>query len=680
MPTAIRCVAFALIAWVLCLPADAQRRGKQQNTRKFKPGDEIEYLWVSKWYPGTVLEVDSTGVAIEYIWGSSPRREKVDAFKLRFAWEAKAFTPMRFWSDESKNFRIRASAIDIKDGHVLLHKEDGDEVSVPIAKLSSSDQRMLKQFQEKAGPRIPTLPELSEFRRQSSGWSAPWSEATDLSGVAADPSPAFASVPMKGVGFAAFNNFEDLIRVEPIGGSDGWMLAGTVSSFDAPSRILWASLTAGKIKRMQLLPAGERLAAVDPPNRQIISVHKEGPRLTLWNADPTMPEAKPIKSWVSLSKDQWGSWNNWTEFVGKNRVIHEWGNHQYVVWDTENNEEVYNIKQESFFSAKPTLSPGKKYLALPEDNRVRVIEAATGNTLASLDVQGGSTAGVGFHPAGDRLAVLTRSQLAVWTLGSSSEPQRYRADTVGTPFAAHVEWVDDHSLLIDRSILYDTRYELPVWSYTAKTFEVQKDSWGEKTQTVLGGKLCYSVKIDNGRDHAFIVGAVELPGPGVRESLQGLDPESLYIIRRGHRVAIEVNCGTHNSEVQAALMKQIADNGWVFDPNSDTVLSSEMGRSKTQTVEYRSMHGGGGAQSVTTTPYFSTMKLTYQGKTAWQHGGGSGGAPSVMFLKKGELAQARANEMQRPYPGFFRDVDVPEKIFDPSKKRGIGSSLIAVAG
>lgn len=424
-----RCLVCSCVLTLLCSVADAQRRG-QASERKFNPGDEIEYLWGSKWYPGTVLDVGAGGVAIEYMWGNAPRREQVAPFKLRFAWEAKAITPMRFWSDESKKFRVKAAAVGIKDGFVRLHKEDGSEISVPIDKLSSSDQRLLNQAKAQAGPEVPELPAPVEFQRSSSGWSASWNNASDLSQVAPDSPPSFASVPMKGVGFMQAHFFEELIRVEPIGGSDGWMLAGTVDGHgDLPSRLLWASLTAGKIQRIQFLPNGERVTAVDPSNRLVLTLHEEGPRLTLWQSDPTMEMVQPVKSWVSISEDNWGSWNNWAEIVAKNRVLHEWGKHRYVVWDTDNNQEVYRIDQESFFSAQPVLSPGKKYLALPEDERVRLIEAATGNTLASLPIEGGRTGGSRLQSRRKQIGCADRKpngSLDIWH-GRTTEslPRRY---------------------------------------------------------------------------------------------------------------------------------------------------------------------------------------------------------------------------------------------------------------
>lgn len=676
MNSLIRALCVPLMTVFLVSPALAQK-----SKRRFKEGDDIEYLWVSTWYPGTVLAVDGNAVAIEYKWGSSIKRERVEAFKLRFAWEAKAISPMRFWSDESKQFKVRAAALAVKDDHVLLHKEDGTEINVPIAKLSAADQRMLAKYKKQAPPPIPEIPELSNFGRTAMGSGVAWSNAKDLSKVPADPPPGFAKVPMSGVAFPKIHRHESLVRVDPIGGSDGWMVAGTADFWGKmPGRILWSSLAAGNVKRMQMLPAGERLTAVDPRSRQVLTVNKEGPRLTIWEADPSMEMAKPKKSWISLSDGNWGSWDNWGEIVAGDRVLHEWGKHQFVCWDIAAEREVFRIEQESFFSARPVLSPGKRYIALPEDKRIRIMEAATGKTMASLDIEGGSAAGVGFHPSGEKLAVLTRSQLAVWKFGSSDEPERFRADAIGTPFTAVVEWIDDHSLLIDRKTLFDTRLELPVWSYSAKTFEVKKDSWGERTMTVLDGRLCYAVTVSGAQD-GFIVGAVDLPGPLVRETVEELDPESLYIVRRGHAVGISVECGQHDQQVREALMKQIENNGWVYDASSDTVLVAKMGRGKTQTVNYRMTNGRGGehTESVTITPYYSTLQLMYQGTSAWYAGGGSG-APPVIYLTDNESAQSKASAMQKPDPGLFSRAKVPEKIFDPGKKNGLGSSLISARG
>lgn len=674
-------ITFLALLLACCCHDSLIAQSKRSASRSFEEGDEIQYLSGSRWYEGVVLQVEGTNVGIEYQSGSAFKREVVPAIKVRHAWEAKAISPMRYWRDQSGKFKIRAAAIAVKDGYVRLHTVDDTEISVEIKKLSSADQTMLSKYKKAAGPPVAEKLAPVEFARSSS-WGHDWNRATDLQNAPADSPPSFAKVPMSGVAFPKLYFHESLVRVQPIGGSDGWMVAGTVGNLaQNPSRILWASLTEGKVKRVQLVPPGERLVAVDPPSRQFLTVStqdRSAPVLSLWRADPTMEVPEAVKSWPSVAKENWGSWNNWAAIVGPTRILHEWGKHQFVVWDVESEQEVYHLEQESFFSARPTLSPGKRYIALPEDKRVRLIEATSGDTLATLPVEGGSAAGVGFSPDGSKLAVLTRSQLTVWEFGSASEPQRYRADAVGTPFSATVEWVDDHSLLIDRKTLFDTDLELPVWSYSTKTFEVKRDGYGERTMTVLDDKLCYAVTVDK----AFVIGAVELPGPMVRETVETLEPESLFILRRGSRVAMDVDCGVHDSEVRESLLRQIEDNGWVYDSDSSTVLEATMGRGKTQTVTYRMTNFGSGQrydETVTVTPYYSRLMLSVNGVLAWSTSGGSG-VPPVIHMRQGESAQRQAEEMQKPDPGLFRRVDIPEKIYDPAKKNGLGSSLISSRG
>lgn len=93
---------------------------------------------------------------------------------------------------------------------------------------------------------------------------------------------------------------------------------------------------------------------------------------------------------------------------------------------------------------------------------------------------------------------------------------------------------------------------MPIWNYQTKTFEVQDDRRGEHTTSVLGGKFCYAVNL-RGQQSGFIIGAVDLPGPGVRERTGNFDPESLYVIGPGHRVNLEIKCGQYDQQVREAL-------------------------------------------------------------------------------------------------------------------------------
>ena len=674
LPTLL-CIGLAL---TMASAAMAQRRS-QPSARRYQVGDAIEYLWVNQWMPGQVLAVERNRVGIEYDWNGTLRREVVTPDKLRFEWEGRALTPMRTWKDESGSFSIRAAAValDLDAGQVTLHKVDDGEVTVPIEKLSEADRRLLDQ----AGAlSVPELPPVTPFAQSSGIGSAAWGSADNLAEVAPDPPPALAALPMAGVVIPAADFFEEIVGLMPIGGSSGWMLAGTKASQSVPGRLLWVTLADQKLQKQQLLPPGEALVAVDPANRQVLTAgvdEDDQTTLTVWQADPTAKRAQPRVRWTSFHS-RGGVQRSWAALLSADRVLHQWADRGYVVWDVASQREVYRIDQESFFHAKPVLSPGMRYLALPEDKRVRILEAATGRTLASLPIEGGSAAGVGFDRQGEQLAVLTRSNLAVWRLGSADPPQRLRADAVGTPFSAAVDWVDDRSLLIGRETLFDLQLELPVWTYKQAHGEVQSDHFGQRTLSVVDGKLCYVVVIRSGQQKTLIVGAVDLPGPAVRETVAQVNPEDLFLLKPGGRVRLEVDCGQYNSQVQAAITRLMQDNGWVLDSNASLTVRAEMGRGETQTVEYTSQ-GGGGSQSASVTPYFSRLKVMQGDTVAWQSGTSSG-LPSVMFLKPGESAQSRANEMQKPNPDFFQNAKIPPKIFDPAFRNGFGTSTISSKG
>ncbi|MCI0408319.1 MAG: hypothetical protein L0191_07110, partial [Acidobacteria bacterium] len=60
--------------------------------------------------------------------------------------------------------------------------------------------------------------------------------------------------------------------------------------------------------------------------------------------------------------------------------------------------------QESFFAPLAVLSGGRRYLFLPEDNGVRVMEAATGNLLLGLPTKNGAS-GIALSEDGRKAAV-----------------------------------------------------------------------------------------------------------------------------------------------------------------------------------------------------------------------------------------------------------------------------------
>ena len=104
-----------------------------------------------------------------------------------------------------------------------------------------------------------------------------------------------------------------------------------------------------------------------------------------------------------------------------------------------------------------------------------------------------------------------------------------------------------------------------------------------------------------------------------------------------------------------------------------------MGQSETQTVTYRMMGSSRGEETVTVTPFYSSLKLEVNDKVAWTSGT-STGAPPVIHLREGETAQSKVSSWQSPNPGFFQGIDIPENILDPDKKNGLGVTKVSSRG
>ena len=56
----------------------------------------------------------------------------------------------RTWSDSSGSFKLEATYLGVNDDKVVLRKTNGQEVSVPLSRLSIQDQRFVAKVQEES--------------------------------------------------------------------------------------------------------------------------------------------------------------------------------------------------------------------------------------------------------------------------------------------------------------------------------------------------------------------------------------------------------------------------------------------------------------------------------------------------------------------------------------------------
>ncbi|MFO0816443.1 MAG: SHD1 domain-containing protein [Pirellulales bacterium] len=691
---AVRWLGGLLIALVIVI-GDGDARAAE----KYQVGDEIEVLHLRQWRPGKVVQTNARGdVKADFEFGASTQQQVFKATDVRYAYEKDAIARTRTWSDPSGTFKIKAALLSLEDESVLLRKPDNTELKVPLAKLSTTDQDFVKRLRKELGPsanRPPQVPPPETFDESAAidvwkTWGAAGQNAARPA-ITPDPLPAFVKLKQAGVAFPTQEFFDRLGAVLPLGGPNGWVLASIENhnpGESIPGRLLWVSLVKGKVENQQLLPHGEVVVDYHPQSKQLLTMSEEEGNsrgllpniLTIWRVAPADTGVTLVARW-KFNPGSFRGQDNWARIVDATTVVHRWKSGEIAAWDFSAKQLRYRLAQESFFQPAPTLSGGRRYLIVPEDRQVRILEAASGFLVCTLPAPEGSSA-TAMTEDGTRLAVLNRNQLVVWDLTSpDAEPEKYQAEAIGTPFTTTMEWVGSDQIMADNGhrgkVLFSLKHRIALWRYDFDLDAVPEQR-ERRVKHVLDGHLVYAASVGELRQKGLAVGAVELPGPKVREEAESLDPESLMILKPGVEVAVNLQCGEYNERVYAAVQQIAARNGWVLNQSASIVMLCEMKRGEQQNSTYRSFDNSQ-SQSVSFTPYISSMQLQDGKRVIWQAMTATG-APPVMSLTAGQTAQGEVDRWQLPNPEFFERLSVPAKLLDPDKRSGLGVTRVTNRG
>ncbi len=670
-----------------------------------KAGEEVEVKFSGKWCPGIVLAADKNEVDVEYTYFNRSNKKTFAIMEVRYPWQPLAISPVYFWKDATGEHSVQAAVetFDEEAGTVtLLRREDGKKITLPINSLGPEEQRRIRILIRTAPPRVAQVPPLEEFAESQqlvgTGLGAP----TSLAGLAPDPPAIQVAVPMGGAAFVRAYKDESLIGIFPIGSSRGWMLGATLpkrysSTTDMPSRLIWATLDDGKVAKEHRIAAKERTIAVEASSQQIMSLAESTngvATLTIWKSSPKLKDAEPVVRWASGKHVTFDTANRWGQFINGRTVLHRVNKGEYAAYDFIAKKTLYKFGQDSRNSPEPVLSPGRRYLAIPAGSSVRIVVPTTGEVLAILPVAEGLVASAAFDASGQRLAILSSNEMAVWTLGSSEPPRRVRADLLSP--SSRLAWVDANYLLVDGSVLFSLDQAVPVWRYQAQG-DVVQDRDEPNDVAIASSRLCYGVQFSNGYEDigGLVIGAVELPGPAVRETVAGMNRDELYVLEPGISISLDVNCGEYNDSVRADLMRHIEANQWQYDPQATIKMSAVMSRDDPEESLYiksSSRFGFGGmsvfgptpeqlanAERVTRQSYRSNLQI-HRGQERLWGSGTIGAIPSSLSLKEGQSVESLRHQYEKPVPEFYTNVKIPAKLFDPRYRSGFGTSYFGKLG
>ena len=664
---------------------------------KFATNEEVEVYYMNSWLPGTVKQIGKKGeILVEFKSHNVQKEQAFPQENVRHLYESGALSRGRIWSDATGSFKTKAALLKISGGKVELKTEELKEISVAIDKLSARDQAFVKQLKEKAGVSalpIATIPSLTEFdtsvaidvsgnSRRMDYFKDPGTELVKLN---LTPDPARKSLKAKqgGAGFPTENSREGIRSVIALGGADNWILA-SIEPEDNPTQLIWSSISKGEVRKIQLLPAGESMMDYHTSSKQLLtyrlgskSDHESRDRslFTVWQTDPSTEEPKAVVAWIAKNPGDSNHGSNWARFVSGTKVIHRQERGVVLAWDFVEKQLAWKGKQDSFFQAEPLLSYSGKYLYLPEENGMRILDASSGKELANVPMS--DCGGIGIHPDGKRVAMCSRNRIYVLDITGEVPTRLINADTISGTHQ-RLDWIGDSFLCIEQHqgfVLFSLDLALPIWSYSVDEQAYAYGKEGRK-RSIVDDHLIYAARIDTFQG-GLVVGAVSLPGEKAQSAIASVKREDYFALKKGDSVRIEIDAIDHATEIRQAIEKKVVANGWILDPGSQNVLKAEYKRSPPEQKQYEMRRDNGGQsqiQSVTTTPYLAKIALLIDKQEAWGTIQVSYPPSSVRMMEVTEL-QNEVDKMTRPNWEYYEKLEMPSEIIDPKKRGGLGKSF-----
>ena len=697
-----------LIALMLCI--DSVTATATFAAEKYEIDEDIEVFFLNSWIPAKARDCNKKGeVLAEFVFANALKHEIFAPEKVRHLYESGAIARARLWSDASGKFKVKAALLKVSGGKVTLRTEQSKEVVIALEKLSTKDQTFLKQFQQKAGLAalpVPELPPLVEFDTSSAVTTTGLSKRPGQQDAQAiqevklaltsDPVRKGLELKQAGVGFPTSGFGERLSSLIALGGTDNWMLASVGEDSRQPTRLLWAALAKDSIKKIQMLPAGEMVIDYHAASRQMLTysqrrsvgnASQQQLVITIWQTDPATDEPKAVVSWLGQMPDDksWGHSAPWLRFASASHVIQRTNTHRLIAWDIASRRMAWTTPQESFFAPQPQLSAGGKYVFLPEDGGLRIVDSASGATVGELPMRGCS--GVGVHRNGSLIAVANQNEIFVIDITGQQSTRKVNAESVGSPFSMTFDWVADNFLCFDKGhegyVLFSLEHGLPMWTYTfdADAYWAHSSNGGRQ-RSIVDDHLVYAATFQIQGKRGMAVGAVELPGPKAQAAIAAVQREDFLAIKEGSSMRIEVVAMDHASEIREALTKELTANGWVYDENSSNVLKAEYKRGETREVRYemQSLRSGDRqTQSVSVTPFIASLKLMVDAEEAWQSTS-STAPPPIVAMKEGTSLQSEVDRWTQPNWTFYQSLDIPAEIIDPKKRGGVGKTSVTNRG
>lgn len=603
---------------------------------------------------------------------------------------------VRTWRDATGKFSVEATLVEFDGENVKLKKtSDNRVVTMPVEKLSSSDQRYVRRQQrdEAANPFAGGEPaERSTGRTGTSRTGNAGSAATGggnvRSGDARDAEKIIPGVvsgwnytpaPMTLDGEKAeykpcpitieksFGLFESLDIVK---GTDATIAVASRDDHDTDSTIVYVmNMNTGKTLTHDLKYKA-KVWGISPDGKRIVVTSNDYKddaargRLDFYGiTDKGLTRTSSLAPYADDRHDytrkvEWAAW------VSPSHVLTCNYSHAVRLWDLKTGKAVYQMTVDS---NTVVLSKDSKAMLVATKSGVMLCDTMTGETLGMVSREVPFMMEFDFSPDNTRLLGVMRKRpdkavrlgdfseaeakiVNIWDMKTGEQTGTITLDSgLSDPL-----WVDNR-MIMKGGTLYDSQNGVPVCHYEGSV----------NKPIAFDGSYCY---LFFGGRGDYVLTSAELPHKAALDAASNVNVKDRFVLYPGAEVSVKVETdgSADEKEIRGRIERNLKDSGFVVKDSAKTQFVATVKKSVEGDVTYSgnrgpfprpSIFGGGPQVDVKITAYESVLTISNNGKEFWKLGVVS--VPESIELDKDRSIQEIADELCKPDLDFFARTPIP---------------------